>query len=88
MTILRGLSIDIGVHNMAFYIEEFDDSQLTNIKCTNKRFEITGLPTSEFQDVLNKVYKNGNKILLEKVDLLDKKGSKFDLMIFINLSDY
>lgn len=86
---MRGLSIDIGVHNMAFYIEEFDNDQVKNLACPKiLRYDDNGCPTTKWREVLKKVYKNGKKVLHEVVNLSDEKGTQFDIKIFINLSNY
>ena len=88
---MRGLSIDIGVHNMAFYIEEFNSTLLKGLVSVpkNSRYNENGEATIRFKDeILKSVYENGKKIFLDKSDLSDKKGVKFRLDIFINLTDY
>src|SRR6185437_16841542 len=86
---MRGLSIDIGVHNMAFYIEEFNVEQLQKLACPKiLRYDDNGCPTSKWKDLLNKVYTNGKKVFHDKVDLSTDKGTLFDIQIFINLSNY
>jgi hypothetical protein len=86
---MRILSIDIGVHNMAFYIEEFDLCDIQKLECgKTSRYDLNGCPTPQWKELLNKVYNNGKKILLDRVDLSDKKGTLFDLKTFINLSNY
>jgi hypothetical protein len=87
---MRGLSIDIGVHNMAFYIEEFDSTLLKGLVVPkNSRYTENGEATIGFKDkILKSVYENGKKIFLDKSDLSDKKGVKFRLDIFINLTEY
>lgn len=86
---MRGLSIDIGVHNMAFYIEEFDVDNLKKLACPKiLRYDDNGCPTPKWRELLKKVYTNGKKVFLDKVDLSEKKGVKFDIQIFIELSNY
>lgn len=86
---MRGLSIDIGVHNMAFYIEEFDAERLKTISCPKLlRYDDNGCPTARWKDVLKNVYTNGKKIFHDKADLSTSKGTNFDVKIFINLSHY
>jgi hypothetical protein len=86
---MRGLSIDIGVHNMAFYIEEFDIDEMKKLACPKiLRYTDNGEPTTRWKEILKKVYKNGKKIFHDLVDLSDEKGVKFDVQIFINLSNY
>lgn len=85
---MRGLSIDIGVHNMAFYIEEFDMKELDSIEKVSNRYDKNGCKTKEWDSVLQKVYKNGKKIFHDRVNLSSDKGVEFDIKTFINLSNY
>jgi hypothetical protein len=86
---MKGLSIDIGVHNMAFYIEEFDADQVKKLSCPKSlRYDSNGCPSLKWKDVLKNVYTNGKKIFHDKVDLSEEKGVQFDIKIFINLSAY
>lgn len=86
---MRGLSIDIGVHNMAFYIEEFDIDELKKLACPKiLRYDDNGCPTPKWKELLKKVYKNGKKVFHDVVDLSDEKGTQFDVKTFINLSNY
>lgn len=86
---MRGLSIDIGVHNMAFYIEEFDIEDIKCLSCPKiLRYDSNGCPTDRWRDILKKVYTNGKKILHSRVDLSLDKGTQFDIGIFINLTNY
>ena len=86
---MKGLSIDIGVHNMAFYIEEFDVPSLQKIKCPLVlRYDKNGCSTDKFKEVLKEVYENGNVVFLDLVNLSEHKGVEFDLSIFINLTNY
>ena len=89
MVIRRGLSIDIGVHNMAFYVEEFETESLCKLSCPKKhRYDDNGCPTRLWKDVLKQVYINGKTIFHDKCNLSDDKGVDFDIQIFINLSNY
>ena len=86
---MRGLSIDIGVHNMAFYIEEFDVEKIKGLACPKiLRYDDNGCPTSRWKELLKKVYINGKKVFHDKVDLSADKGTQFDVQTFINLSNY
>lgn len=86
---MRCLSIDIGVHNMAFYIEEFDEHQIKKHSVSkNCRYDANGCSTDTWKNTLHHIYKNGKKILLQRVDLSEKKGIQFDLQTFINLTNY
>lgn len=88
---MKGLSIDIGVHNMAFYIEEFDENKIKTLSCPKAhRYDDNGEATDRFKNqVLKQIYSNGKKVFLDKADLLpDQKGVAFDVHIFINLTNY
>ena len=87
---MKGVSIDIGVHNFAIYIEEFDHNNIKTLSCPKAhRYDNNGEATEKFKTgVLNPVYSNGKKIFLDKVDLSDKKGVQFDVKTFINLTSY
>lgn len=87
---MKGISIDIGVHNMAFYIEEFDQTIIKSLSCPkSQRYNENGEATETFRNqVLKQIYANGKKVFLDKADLSDKKGVDFDVNIFINLTTY
>jgi hypothetical protein len=74
---------------MAFYIEEFDEHQIKKHSVSkNCRYDTNGCATDNWKNTLHQIYKNGTKILLERVDLSEKKGNQFDLQTFINLTNY
>jgi len=94
---MRILSIDIGVHNMAFFCEEFNEQDIKNIcekyKITEKResksekrFDENSLAIGNYKKLVDEISLIGNCILVEKLDLSHKKGTEFDLQIFINLT--
>jgi hypothetical protein len=83
-------SFDIGKLNFAFYIEEFDEtklSQLENIDKT-KRYNADGTCTKEFSALMEKVYLNGKKILLCNYDLTENtnKDKYYDKDICYNMN--
>jgi hypothetical protein len=84
-------SFDIGSINFAFYIEEINITELKNIKNIekNKRYNINGTCTDEFLEILNKIYKNGKKILINNVNLTDNTDKKkyFDIELCHNMND-
>src|SRR3989344_5381050 len=85
---IRIASIDIGVKNCAFYIEEFDRDVLSAMKEVKNRYRILDhTPTDEFKTLLHDVYKIGKTIFLEKVDL-NPKNNKENHQIFLNLTKY
>jgi len=65
------ISFDIGKCNFAFYIEEFDETKLSQLQNIPKikRFNTDGTATAEFQEILSSVYLNGNTILYQNLDL-------------------
>jgi hypothetical protein len=88
---MRVLSIDIGVHNMAFYLEEFDEKTVAKEKSVvakNARYQADGTPTPQWAKLKDRVYKNGTTILHRRVDLSKEKGTSFLLSTFINLSTF
>jgi len=88
---MKGISIDIGVHNFAIYVEEFDVEDLKKLLCPKtQRYDDNGEATDRFKSqVLSHVYNNGTKIFLDLVDLLPgRKGVAFDVQMFINLTNY
>lgn len=84
-------SFDIGKKNFAFYIEEFNKSKLTQLPKIPKerRYNNNGTTTQEFEEILNQVYTNGEKILFKVVDLTKncKKTSYLDPETFYNMTE-
>ena len=84
-------SFDIGKKNFSFYVEEInieDLHLLTNIH-KNERYNANGTPTEKFEKILEQIYKNGKKILLENVDLTDNCNPKLylDPITMHNMTD-
>ena len=84
-------SFDIGKKNFAFYIEEFDQEEISNINKIPKqnRYNPDGTPTSKMTIVIKKIYNNGKTILFKNCDLTKNcsKGSYLDPETFHNLTD-
>lgn len=84
-------SFDIGKKNFGFYIEEFNKAELNTLKKIPKscRYNEDGSTTTEFEDILHKVYTNGEKILFKVVDLTTncKKDSYLDPETFHNMTE-
>ena len=84
-------SFDIGKKNFAFYIEEFNKSNISTLPKIPKerRYNIDGTATLEFEEILSKVYTNGEKILFKVVDLTKncKKCSYLDPETFYNMTE-
>ena len=64
-------SIDIGSKNFAFYVEQIDTKILSNIKNipSSERYNSDGTPTPNMNIILKTIFKNGETILHENVDL-------------------
>jgi len=84
-------SFDIGKKNFAFYIEEFDKSEILKLpKLTNaKRYNADGTTTSVFSKIVEHVCSNGKCILFQNSDLTDgcKKNSYLDPETYHNMTD-
>jgi len=84
-------SFDIGKKNFAFYIEEFDKSEILKLpKLTNaKRYNPDGTTTSVFSKIVDQVCNNGKCILFQNSDLTDgcKKNSYLDPETYHNMTD-
>jgi hypothetical protein len=85
------LSIDPGTVNFCFYIEEFNINDLKMIKNIPKeqRYLPNGSCTTEFKEILKKVYLNGKKILLKNIDITKTttKNKYFDIEYCYNITD-
>ena len=84
-------SFDIGKKNFAFYIEEFDKSEILKLpKITNaKRYNADGTTTPVFSKIVDQVCSNGKCILFQNSDLTDgcKKKSYLDPETYHNMTD-
>lgn len=81
-------SFDIGKCNFAFYIEAFDDKQLSALtKPKTKTYEDDGSPTESFSEILASVYLNGDKVLYRNLNLTTgcQKDKYLDKKVFINM---
>ena len=85
-------SFDIGKKNFAFYIQEFDEKQLSQIKNIPKdsRYNTEGTCKEPFKNTMEQVYKNGKTILHVNADLtINSDKSKYlDKEIFHNMVDH
>jgi hypothetical protein len=82
-------SFDIGKKNFSFYVEEFDTTiDVNNIKQSHK-YNDDGTTTDEFTEILDKVFTNGRRVLLENVDITDgcDPKAKLDPETFHNMTD-
>lgn len=84
-------SFDIGKKNFAFYIEEFDKSEIINLPFIPKakRYNADGTTTPKFTNVVKKVCGNGKNILFLNTDLTIgcSSGAYLDPEYFHNMTD-
>lgn len=89
---MRVLSVDIGVHNTALYLEEYDENDIKNIvkkhniTKTEKRYDDNGLAINKYKTLVEEICQVGDCIFVDKVNLSEKKGAVFDLQTFINFT--
>ena len=84
-------SFDLGKKNFAFCVEEIDLKQLDIIKNipAKQRYNIDGTPTTQFNKILNDVYKSGRLILYQNSDITENCDPKayIDPELFHNMVD-
>jgi hypothetical protein len=89
---MRVLSIDIGVHNTAFFLEEFNENDIKeiikkhNLSKSEKRYDQNGLAIGTYKKIVDDICQVGDCIFVDKLNLSDKKGALFDLQTFINFT--
>jgi hypothetical protein len=89
---MRVLSIDIGVHNTAFFLEEFNENDIKeiikkhNLSKSEKRYDQNGLAIGTYKKIVDDICQVGDCIFVDKFNLSDKKGALFDLQTFINFT--
>ena len=72
---MRVLSVDIGVHNTAFYLEEFDENDIKNvitkhnISKSEKRYDQNGCTTGTYKKIVDELCKIGDCIFVERINL-------------------
>ena len=72
---MRVLSVDIGVHNTAFYLEEFDENEIKevlkthNLSKSEKRYDQNGLAIGTYKKIVDDVCQIGDCIFVEKLNL-------------------
>jgi hypothetical protein len=84
-------SFDIGHVNFAFYVEEFKQKALSEIKNIPKevRYNQNGTPTCAMGKILEKVFLNGKTILHKNCNITKDciKGKKLDPNVLYNMID-
>jgi hypothetical protein len=84
-------SFDIGKKNFAFYIEEFDKSEIMKLPRIqlSKRYNSDGTTTPDFEKIVKKVCMNGKSIIFQNSDLTEgcKKSSYLDPETYHNMTD-
>lgn len=82
-------SFDIGKCNFAFYIEEFNATELSALQNIpkNSRFNLDGSPKEEFTNLLQTISTNGTTVLYKNLDLTENtnKSKYLDKKIFSNM---
>jgi len=97
---MRNLYVDIGVHNTALYVEDFDHEYLKS-ELTHKKIFVPKSkrgnpkkywePTDEFIKMRKLLYSIGEFIFLDMVDLLPDvivKNTDFNINMFVSLTNY
>lgn len=89
MSLSRIASFDIGRKNFAFCVEEFDSKQLQLISRPGLRYDKNGILSSEYQNSLDSVYRNGTVILFKNSDITPGHvdGSYTNSDLFQNMYD-
>lgn len=89
MSLSRVASFDIGKKNFAFCVEEFDSKQLQLTPRPVLRYDKAGIPSAEYQNSLESVYKNGTVILFKNSDITHGAvaGSYTNSDLFQNMYD-
>lgn len=83
-------AFDIGLYNTAFYVEEFDEKKLLEIKNIpkTKRYNNNKEPTNEFNEILRQVYLNGKCIEMFKVSFGEKKKKFIGTKTLNTINDF
>jgi len=63
------LSIDVGMNNLALYIESIDTDKLSDVKKISNRYDKNGEPTTEMTCELNKIFTLGQNVWMDKVNI-------------------
>lgn len=86
---MRAISIDVGIKNLAIYIEEFDHLEIQSLKLPSILNDSNNKPTKEYTKLLNKIYNNGKCIFMDLVNLTNGESAKVVTTdILITLFDY
>lgn len=85
---MKFISIDIGEKNFTIYIESFDKEKLHKVgKIPKKnRYKSDWTPTPQFNKELKKIYKNGKRIFIDKVNIQGKSDNEsfHNLTVYLN----
>jgi len=93
------LSIDVGMNNLALYIESINIDNVIKLKniSMNNRYDKNGECTDDMNKLLNNLYKCGDKVWIDKVNITSendkfiigkKKRRVVDNNMLIRLTDY
>ena len=67
---MRVLSVDIGVHNTAFYLEEFNENDIkdiikqNNLSKTDKRYDQNGIAIGTYKKIVDHICQIGECIFV------------------------
>jgi len=98
---ILGLSIDIGMRHLAFYVEEFNRENILSMCPCSRMYEKDGTCTKTFSKILDKIERNGfciffdlfdsgsviEKSFLNITEYLDNHRYIFDIISFIIIED-
>jgi len=83
---MKCASFDIGVKNFAFYVEEFNENEITSITYNTKLYNRDGTISEPISDAITNTCTNGNVVLLEVVDISHDGDVKLSPYIFANMT--
>ncbi len=85
---MRTASIDIGLHNLALLIEDFDPISLSTISNIpiSSRYDFNHEPTLAFKKVLKEI--TGEIIFIEKKNITKEKKKFVDQDVLLKLTEY
>ena len=70
---MKVLSIDVGIKNLAIYVEEFDEKKIKSLKKEYKdidtKFDKSHCPTKEYKSFLKQIFMNGETVFFDLVNL-------------------
>lgn len=85
---MRVASFDIGKKTFSFYVEDFDENIISSLIPPNKRYNQDGTPTSDFNEILDQIFINGNCVTATTHDLTENclENLYLEPMMFHNMT--